>query len=253
MHKRKKIFPVFIIFLAISIFIFVLSQFGWLSSATSVFQSMIVPIQRASLSIFKPDNAGELNKLKNENRDLRTQLAKIKSIEQDNQALRDQFAISNPTPRKLIPAYIVRIPAFLPGISYVDNVIIDKGSQNNIKSGQKVVYKDNLIGIVVKTSPQLSQVNLLNNKDISFTARTNNTSAIGIINGVADQNFILKNVLLSDVLHTGDTVVTKDPPLLVVGKIISVNKKASSLFQTAEVQSLVDVMNLKMVFVILEN
>ena len=69
---------------------------------------------------------------------------------------------------------------------------------------------------------------------------------------------VLENVLLSDKLQTGDTVISKGdigkdgegfPPGLVVGRIISVNKKASALFQSAEVESLVDVTRLKMVFV----
>ena len=58
-------------------------------------------------------------------------------------------------------------------------------------------------------------------------------------------------------LQKGDLVVSKGdvsrgvqvPPNLVIGKIISVNKQTSNLFQTAQVQSLVDVSRLERVFV----
>jgi cell shape-determining protein MreC len=127
-----------------------------------------------------------------------------------------------------------------------------------VQLGSIVVFKDNLIGKVVKISPRLSVVDLFNHKGITFTAETVKTSALGISQGAGGGKMVLGNVLLSDTLQTGDIVVTKGdvdaggkgfPPQLVVGKIVSVNKKTSALFQTAEVESLVDVTKLKMVFV----
>ena len=129
-------------------------------------------------------------------------------------------------------------------------MIIDKGSTDKIKEGDSIVYKDNLLGKVGKTSPHFSIVYLLNHKGISFTATTTKTEASGIVKGVGDAGIILDNTLLSDKLDQGDTVVTKDQPILVVGKIISVNKKASNLFQSADIKSLVDTQKLKMVFVL---
>lgn len=253
MHKRKKILPFLIIFLAASILLFFISQKNTLDGFIGILQTLLRPIQRTTYSIIHVDDNSELTKIKNENRELRNQLVNIKSMQQDNQALRDQFAVTNQYPKKLIPAYIINIPSFLPGISYVDNIIIDKGSMDKIKSGQYVIFKDNLIGEVIKTSPQFSIVNLINHKDISFTAKTNETSAVGIISGTGEHNSILKNVLLSDTLKKGDTVITKNTPVFVVGKIISINKKASSLFQSAEIESLIDITKLKMVFVVLDN
>lgn len=251
MHGRKKSLPVFIIFISISLILVIFSNQGWLNDFTIIIQKMVTPLQKSSYSIFHKEDKGELEKLKNENRDLRTQLVKLKALEKDNQALRDQFKTPNPSPKKLMPANIISMPALMPGISIVDNIIIDIGSSDNIKSGDNVVFKDNLIGKVAKTSPHMSVVNLLNHKDISFTAQTSNTSAVGIINGIGQDNMVLKNVLLSDELQIGDIVTTKDPPLLVIGKIVSVNKKASSLFQSAEVMSLINVTKLKIVFIVL--
>lgn len=250
MYRRKKSLPVFIIFLSLSLLILVLSQQGWLNEITGLFQSMLNPLQRSSYDLFHRDEKNELIILRDENRDLQTQLAKEKALEKDNQALRDQFAVADPAPKKLVPAYIVGMPSFIPGISIIDNIIIDIGSSNKVKKGDNVIYKDNLIGIVAKASPHLSVVNLLNHKDIAFTSQTSKTSAVGIING-GQQKIALNNVLLSDLLQTGDIVITKEQPLLVIGKIVSVNKKASSLFQSAEIESLIDVTRLKMVFVLL--
>jgi len=106
----------------------------------------------------------------------------------------------------------------------------------------------------------LSVVDLLNHKGFSFTAKTTATHALGIMQGTGTETIVLNNVLLSDTLQKGDIVVTKGdinsdglgfPPDLIIGKIISINKKASALFQSAEVERLVDVTRLEMVFVMM--
>ena len=264
MHGRRKTFPVFIGFFLLSLLIFVFSQKGWTGGIAGVFQAVTLPIQRSSFLFFhgysKEDSNNELTKLKNENRDLRIKTTKVAALEKDNRALRDQFATANPSPKKLLPSYIVGMPTFLPGVSVVSEIIIDKGSEDKVKMGNSIVFKDNLIGKVVKTSPHLSIVDLLNHKGVSFTAKTITTSALGIIQGTGTETIVLGNVLLSDKLQKGDIVVTKGDirpdglgfvPNLVVGKIISVNKKASALFQSAEVERLVDAARLEIVFVMI--
>lgn len=73
---------------------------------------------------------------------------------------------------------------------------------------------------------------------------------------------MLDNVVLAEGLEKDDLVSTKGdtdenglgfPPDLVVGKIVSVNKKASNLFQSADIRSLVDFNKLETVFVITTN
>lgn len=266
MRGRRKAFPIFVILFLLSLLIFVFSQKSFTDGITGFLQTIVLPIQKSSFSFFhifiKGDTGSELEGLKKENRDLLTQLAKMKALEKDNQALRDQFAVTNPSQKKLLPAYIVGMPALLPGASPVDEIIIDKGSKDSVEAGNSIIFKDNLIGQVVKTSPNLSVVYLLNHKGISFTAKTSETSALGIIQAAGVETIVLNNVLLADKLEKGDIVVTKGDtradgsgpvPDLVVGKIISVNKKASALFQSAEVERLVDAAKLEIVFVVLAN
>ena len=70
---------------------------------------------------------------------------------------------------------------------------------------------------------------------------------------------LLDNVLLSvelkkdaDVLTKGDVNEKREgyPPNLIVGKIISIEKKQSDLFQRASVKSPVDFKNLEYVFIL---
>ena len=70
----------------------------------------------------------------------------------------------------------------------------------------------------------------------------------------------LDNVLLSENIKVGDIVTTKGditlkrigyPPDLIVGKIMSVDKNPSSLFQKARVESFVNLNKLYMVFILM--
>jgi len=117
-----------------------------------------------------------------------------------------------------------------------------------------------LVGKIVKTSTYFSMVALLLNNNTTFTVQTMKSSTLGVIRGGGGDTLLLDNVVLSDKLEKDDIVITKGdldgkgngyPPDLVVGKINSVNKKTSALFQTGEVRSLLDFSKLETVFVII--
>lgn len=251
MQKRASLLPVFLIFFILSILIFFFSQKGLLSGVTGFFELGTVPLQRVTFGIFHNETQQTSEgKLQEENRSLLTQLAKQKELEKENQALHDQFEITKPSPKTLLPAHIIGIAD--------QQIILDKGTSDKVKKGNVILYKDNLVGRVVTVTAHVSIVSLVTNSQTSFTAQTSQTQALGVIKGTGTDGIILDNVVLSDKLQIGDVVVTKGdidasgsgfPPGIVVGKIISVNKQPSALFQSAEVQSLVDFSKLTVVFI----
>jgi rod shape-determining protein MreC len=254
--------PVFLFFLIIVlIIIFISWKFGF--QGLGFFQSLFYPVQKTSVSISHATTGGSLiDQLKAENAKLKVQLSKQQEIQRENQALRDQFNTTVPTSQDLLPATIIGMPAFLPSITTPEELIIDKGTQDGVKVGSVIVCKDSLVGIVTKANNHFSQVLLVTNNKTSFTAKDTATNALGIVKGQGGGQIMLDNVLLSDSLHVGDVVVTGGsvdingkgyPPGLVVGKITSVEKNPSNLFQKASVQSLVDVAKLTEVFVIVGN
>ncbi len=252
MQRRASFFPVFFIFLLLTGTIFFFAQRGAFSGVTGFFEQATVPLQRFVFNTFNQDiGPSEEEKLKEENRNLLTQLAKQKELEKENRALHDQFEASNPISKELVPVKIIG--------RNNDQVIIDKGSKDDIKQGNIIVYKDNLVGKVIKVSTHLSVVHLVTHPAISFTAEAVKTETLGVINGRGGMTLIFGNVVLSDKLEKDDLVVTRGdvdeaglgfPPDLIVGKITSVNKQPSALFQSAEVKSLVDFSKLSTVFVI---
>lgn len=253
MQRRANFFPIFIMFLLLSGIVFFFAQRGAFSGLTGFFEQATVPLQRFTFGIFNPEGKlSEEEKLREENRNLLVQLAKQQELEKENRALHDQFEVTNPQPKELLPAKIIG--------RNNDQLVIDKGSKDGINKGTIVVYKDNLVGKVVKVSAHLSVVHLATHPAISFTAEAVKTETLGVINGRGGTSFVFGNVVLSDKLEKDDLIITRGdvdehgqglPPDLVVGKIISVNKQPSALFQSAEVKSLVDFSKLSTVFVLL--
>jgi rod shape-determining protein MreC len=253
MQKKKNFIPVFLILFILSSLLFILSSTGSLKGLVSFFENGMVSLQRTVFGFARRDNASqsEIEVLRQENIKLAAELAKKSNQENEINALRDQFQTERPASDKLMPASVIG--------TMTNKIVIDKGESDSVRKGNVVVYKDNLIGRIARTSQHVSVVDLTTKSSILLTARSLNSSSLGVIKGT-DNGIILDHVTLSEKLNKGDLILTKGdidenglgfPPDLVVGKIITINKKASNLFQTAEVKSLVDFGRLEMVFVII--
>src|SRR3989344_8895798 len=263
MKKRENFVPIFIFFLVLSILIFGLSQVKLFKNFFTATGEVLSPIQKITyqsfqlVTNFKKDDS--LRKLEEENNKLIRQLVNQKLLEKENSALRDQFKTEAPKSINLLPAKIVGAPSFIPGISEPSTFIIDKGTEDNIKVGDAVVFKDNLVGSIVEVSSYLSKANLITSRSSSFTAKTSRTEAAGVVKGDGGRQMIMDNILQDLDVRKSAIVVSKGsldikgkgyPPDLIVGKIISVEKKPSALFQKAEVVSLLDFSNLSTVFIL---
>lgn len=264
MQKRGGFFGIFLIFLFFCAFIILLGKTSFFSPITNFVQQIFAPISLFSYNLLnQADNffySSKLKSLEEENQKIFKKIVDQNKLLEDNKALRDQFATSYPRPQSLIPADIVGAPSFVPGFSNSETFIIDKGQEDGIRVGQAVVYKENLLGRVSKTSKFLSSVVLINNSNLSFVAKTLETNAQGVVKGQGGEDVILDEVLLSENLKIGDLVLTKGniglegagfPPDLIVGRITSVSKISSDLFQKAQVKSAVDFTKIDKVFVVI--
>jgi rod shape-determining protein MreC len=264
MQKRQSFLGIFIFFLVLSLLIFASSRISFLKPIDSLTKAVFSPFQSLTYGVFSKltnlTSGEEIKKLSQENKDLTKKIVDQKKIEADNLALRDQFQITNPRSSNLIPAQIVGAPGFLPGVSVPEILILNRGEKDGVKVGSAVIIKDNLVGRITKTSSYLSTVVIVTNSSSSFTAKTLETNTQGVAKGQGGGEIILDNVLLSDNLKKGDVVLTKGdineesvgfPPNIIVGKITSVSKKPSDLFQKAEVTSLIDFAKLNEVFIII--
>lgn len=261
MQKRGSLIALFLVFFIASLTLFIFSKNGALGGVTGILESFLIPIKRITFQKFHNTyNLSPEEKLRDENAILTAKLAKNQELEKENVALRDQFHTTIITSQSLIPASIIGLSGFFPGNTFPDSLTVDQGTKNGVIVGDIVVYKDNLLGKVVRTEQYLSVIDLIESKHISLTAVTSSSSAIGIVRGLGNGQMVFDNVVLSDLIKINDIVVTKGdsdksygyPPNFVVGKIVSVNKKASALFQQGQLVSFVDPTKLSMVFIIIK-
>lgn len=258
--KRKSLFIVFIVCCVLASIFFIIGKNnnvvgGFFQVAFSplshiIFSSSKHIVSNSNAFIQQETVATFLQKVTNE-----------KKLQDENIALRDQFQTQSPSSKTLLPAVIIGAPGFIPNVSFPEYLVLDKGSNDNVHMGSVVVYKNIALGKIAQVSPTSSQVSLISNKSSSFPIKTVTTNALGVARGQANSDMTIDNVLLSDTLKKDDMVVTYGdvdmhgngyPPDLLVGKIATVEKNPSALFQKASLQNIIDITKLTTVFVMVK-
>jgi len=265
MRKKERLVFTFFIFLVLSIIILVLSILGKLIWPQSFLEKNVSFLPKTFYGLFQRipfvSESREIRKLKQENLAYVSKLVDQEKLQKENAALLSQFQTKDLQTLSLLPAQIVGASGFVPGITTPSNFILDKGARDNVNVGDSVVLENNLVGKIVKVSSYLSKADLITNTSVSFTAKTLN-GAIGVIKGAGEDKMALDNVLLSENINKEDLVLTKGdiqsdgrgiPPDLIVGKIQSIEKIPTAIFQRAEVKSFINFTKISTVFVVMEH
>lgn len=260
--QQQKTPVIFIIFSLLSLLLFFFSQknifggFGIIGNALFPFQAAIFQVIHIPARLTTNPQA---QKIQQKTLDIAQQAVDTANVQKDNTALRDQFATSETQQLVMVPSHIIGAPQFLPGVGEPDSIVIDQGTRSGIKIGQAVVYKNNVVGTIAQIRSAAALVKLVSSNGVSFPAKTNGTNALGVLKGTGNGTMILDNVVLSDDLRVGDLIITAMgqnidttgyPSGLIIGKITSVEKNPSNLFQRGGIKSLVDVTKIADVFVI---
>lgn len=263
MKQREHTFVHFLFFLFASVVVFVLLRLPLFQYVQFLSEQAVLPFQKLTFRAvrFLPEVFADSQKKVFEQKMLQEsfQNAQYEKLRKENAALLDQFQTAYPKNQDLLLAVVLGAPEFIPNVSFPSEFIIDKGKRDAVVIGQGVVYKNNVIGKIRTVSQSVSVVNLITNTSFSLPAKTAKTRALGLLRGSGNDTMLFENVLLSEELRIGDLVVTIGdinqkgiglPPDLVIGKILSIDKKPSALFQAARVQTLVDLQRVTNVFLV---
>ncbi len=261
MQSKQNFLPFFLVFFGLSLILILFGTSGIYNDITSIFNKSIEPGKSVvNILTLKSIQNKYVKNVIEENLKLKKSLSDQKNILTENAALKNQFESSPSESQKLLPAKVIGSPGFLPGISDPEFLIINVGEKNGIKNGDTVLSNNFLVGRVIKTYPDISKVELITNKNSSFIAKLDTDSkASGIIKGQSGNELSLENVLLTIKLAKDSQVLTRGdknekgegyPPDILIGKISTVEKKQSDLFQKAMVVSPIDFKNLNTVFIL---
>ena len=118
---------------------------------------------------------------------LQDELSRLRSAEQQNRVLRELLDLRETSSTPLIPVQVVAKD--LTGLN--NSLTVNAGSENDVISGMPVINSDGLIGQVILTSNQFSQVLPYSNSLFRVSARVQGTRAYGIVSREADSQYEL--------------------------------------------------------------
>jgi len=139
---------------------------------------------------------------------------------------------------------------------FTRKIIIDKGFQHDILSGQPVIDHFGVIGQVTRAYPWLSEVTLITDKDQLVPVQNLRNGLRSVLTGTgADGVLELKFIPLNADIQNGDRLVTSGidgvyPPGLPVAEVTDVERNSASLFARIRCKPLAGVNNFGQVLVV---
>ncbi|MGL4766931.1 MAG: rod shape-determining protein MreC [Formosimonas sp.] len=158
-------------------------------------------------------------------------LTQLAQLERDNAALRAQLdlSVNQKTPSMAAQVlYQVVDP-------YARKLVLNKGSQNGVVSGQPVITADGLLGQITSVTPLNSEVTLVLDNKINVPVYIERDPAVrGFLSGKKEEGFLEVRFFSAQVaLQTDDVLVTSGldglyPEGLKVGRVSKIEQADSS-------------------------
>lgn len=258
----RKVFPLFLLFLLISLFLFLIDNFGWIVGIRGFIQSPFLALEKPiylthqSISqligqLTSRTESQRIIELQAQLRQLAVDQNKLSTCLEENEHLKKLLGAPLPSKWKLKMARVVGV---------AEQMRVDKGTKDEVKEGMTVVMENTYLGKVVSVGENDSLVQLptdLNSK-IPVVVKKPGSSGIqgrGLLVGQIGGKLVLERVLQEEDIRQGDLVVTSGEegylPDLVVGQIKEVLKGTAEVYQEAIITPLVDYLSLRFVFLVM--
>jgi len=253
-----------VVFVLIAVGMIALALGGYLTSLSRVFLNPLIEVQAWVYSRFQVAQdllraPQDMARLQQRNAQLEAQVSQLQAqiIELQQQltearilsALVD-FARANPENRYQAAAVIGRDPS--PFLRYI---IINRGSDDNIRRGMPVVTQQGLVGRIDAVTANAARVQLITDSASVVNAKIQPSGAQAVLKGQASGDLLLDLIPQGVSIEVGNLVLTSGlgggyPPNIVIGQIAGIRSQPQELFQSATVQSVVDFNQLEIVLVI---
>ena len=160
------------------------------------------------------------------------------------------FSRTNPESTYKAAAVIGRDPS--PFLHYV---IINRGSNDDIRRGMPVVTNQGLVGRVDAVIADAARVQLITDPASSVNVRLQKAETNAVLLGSVTGDVSLDMISQDATVEAGDLILTSGlgggyPPDLIIGQVVTLRKLEYELFQQATVQPAVDFTRLEIVLVI---
>lgn len=202
---------------------------------------------------------GSIGEIKTENEELmvenlalKSQLAELQDVKNENEELRKQIELAPRGEYELRSAVVIG-----KDISGKSEVIhIDKGTREGIEEKMAVVVGEGvIIGKVIKVHPTSAEVELILDRNSKVNAEIVQSGVKGIVEGQFGTSAAMTMIPQTVEVHKGDTVITSGvgnilPRGLLVGYVQDVASASDQLFQRATLVFPASFDNLRIVWVV---
>lgn len=234
---------------------------GVTTTLLAPFQSLASVINSKSGSLI--DTVGHIMFVYDENRQLKNEITQLK--EQDLQS--NELSAENERLKALLnykttkqnfdmvmASVIARDPA-----TWVNNVIINRGSSDGMKKNMPVVTPAGLVGAIIETYPSYSIVELITDPRVSVGAivQRGDSRVAGIVKGDIDKqsDIHMENIPRTADVEQGDIIITSGlggiyPKGIFIGTVSDIQNESGGLLKYAVVNPAADFQKLEDVAVI---
>lgn len=184
---------------------------------------------------------------------LQDELNRLRSVEEQNRVLRDLLNLREESDLPLIPVRVVAKDL----ISINSSITVSAGSDDGVKIGMPVVNSDGLIGQVILTSDNYSQVLPYSNSMFRVSAQVEENRAYGIVSWPARSNreLILRFIPETIEVEPGQTVYTSGysnqfPSGIPIGEVTETQSGGGIETQTIHLHAFADLSTVAEAFII---
>ena len=219
------------------------TRFKYLAEIRQAFSTVIYPLQRLAnvpsavyerVSEFFPSHSPveENDHLKQQHLADSGQLQRFMALEAENAQLRKLLQAAQRIEGQAAMAEILHIPRD----PFNRKVILDKGSQSGIRSGQVVVDDAGVVGQITRIYPWMSEVTLITDKDHSVPVQVVRNGLRSVVSGTGKEGALeLRYVAVNTDIQEGDLLATSGidgvyPPGLPVAVISRIERNPTYVF-----------------------
>jgi rod shape-determining protein MreC len=186
-----------------------------------------------------PELIQENQKLRDENTQLRSQLAQVEFVFEENQQLINETGIAYDREYEQLGVKVIGRNPNQPAV-----VTINKGALDGLQEGNVAVTEKILLGEVVEVQPTTAKVRLLTNAESQLPVK-NSDENIGLLVGVNARELLVTQILQTKEIEIGDLVYSagidqRFPPDLFIGEITTIDADERASTKQAQVTSPID-------------
>jgi len=188
--------------------------------------------------------------------DLTVANANLQGLQAENDKLKQYLNFFSQTKVNYVLANVISQDNFLDAGKTGQDIVIDKGTKDNLYSGLVAVNEQGVVvGKVLEAGETSSKICLLTNADCKVAVSIlNKNQTIGVTTGDLGLTVKLNFVGQTEEVNVGDTVVTsgleKDVPAgLVIGRVSQINNNQNDVWQNINIEPAVNFDNLRIVSV----